>query len=156
MNPDNTDIALLLTRGRSEFAEGCLNEPMRVFSDLGWNEEVVNNLDSVVRIGEEKHDAVSRDIAEWAVQQTIQRASQCVIGILERPEDTLRLLRYYLPWLAEHVTFEERINGGRVSKGSLPNATVDAIRRVSHYERHVYDVANQLMDAQLANIPSEA
>mmetsp|Transcript_18900 Transcript_18900/g.34101 ORF Transcript_18900/g.34101 Transcript_18900/m.34101 type:complete len:96 (-) Transcript_18900:59-346(-) len=92
----------------------------------------------------------TKELAEFAVQQTIERMSQCVIGILERPDDTRKALERHLPWLAQYINFDKRINTGVVSKGNLSNETVAQIETVSQYERHVYKVANQLLDVQMS------
>ena len=106
IDPQSVNISQLLTTARTNHDEGCLNEPMRIFSDVGWNEDIVNNLDNVLIDTDgngEYYETVSTSTAEHVVEQTIKRMSQCVIGILERPEDTKRVLKAYLPWLGDII-----------------------------------------------------
>ena len=148
LDPEEVDIPGLLTTTRSIQNEGCLNEPMRIFSDVGWNEDVVNQLVGVDSVG----TVVPPHMADFAVKQTVERMSQCVVGILERPEDTLKALQHYLPWLAEYVHLDQKHNGGMVHKGNLTQATIQSIEHVSRYERQVYDAANKLLDEQIRGI----
>jgi hypothetical protein len=124
---------------------------MRIFSDVGWNEDIVNNLDNVLVDTNLECEVVSTSTAEHAVEQTIKRMSQCVVGILERPEDTQTVLQAYLPWLGDIIQFQRHMNRGKVAKKNLTQTHEDDIKRVSQYESQVYNVANQLLDAQLAS-----
>jgi hypothetical protein len=148
-NPNTTDIALLLTKSRSAYGEGCLNEPMRIFSDIAWNEDIINNLVGI-DIDTTTTNVIHKSISEYAVQQTLERMSNCVIGILERPNETIQNLNRYLPWLGEHIYFGVHNNTGGIKKGDLSREILNAIDKVSTYERFVYDIANQLLDKQLA------
>ena len=154
-SPNTTDISKLLTTSRSAYSEGCLNEPMRIFSDISWDEDTINNLDGIdidTTTTATTTTTIHKSISEYAVQQTIERMSNCVIGVLERPNDTIQNLNNYLPWLGEHTHLEVYNNTGGVKKGQLSKETLNAIHRVSRYERFVYDIANQLLDKQLASL----
>eukprot|EP00593_Proboscia_inermis_P013327 CAMPEP_0171316226 /NCGR_PEP_ID=MMETSP0816-20121228/71306_1 /TAXON_ID=420281 /ORGANISM="Proboscia inermis, Strain CCAP1064/1" /LENGTH=137 /DNA_ID=CAMNT_0011807951 /DNA_START=138 /DNA_END=548 /DNA_ORIENTATION=- len=131
-------MARNLVTARSSEGEGCLNEPMRIFSDFGPNEDIVNDL---VGAGE--------DIANIALNQTIERAGKCVVGILERCDDTKEVIASYLPFLAPYFKCSNHHQKGKVPKGDLDDDQVDAVLKLAKYEQRVYKQANIMLDTQL-------
>ena len=135
------DMAAKLTQARSQYGEGCLNEPMRIFSDFGDDEELVNNLtDADNDFG----------VAELALEQTIERAGRCVVGVLERCADTKATVAKHLPFLAPFFSCENHHNAGEVEKGDLSDDQMKVLLDLSLYEQRAYEKANLMLDAQMA------
>ncbi|KAL3910198.1 MAG: hypothetical protein SGARI_002241 [Bacillariaceae sp.] len=163
----HVSIPSLLIHARDTYEMGCLNEPMRIFTSVGGDERIINHLWSNGNDEDADDDLRLLYDPSRLVQETIQRSSQCIIGILERPNETNQLLQYYLPWLADFIEFTSPsklvqgnntqnendknvvLNRGEIAKGVLPNATVAALRDVGRYEIDVYQAANRLLEQQL-------
>jgi hypothetical protein len=133
-----TVLSSALTDGMSNYGEGCLHEPMRIFSDYGTNEYTINYLH------QQPHEVI-----ENAMIQTVQRASKCIVGIMERCNDTQKAIQKYLPFIAPFFKCEEHKNVGKVKKGNLTGEQIHAIEQVAVYEAQVYQLANQMLDAQI-------
>ena len=129
-----------LPTAMSNYGEGCLNEPMRIFSDYGNDESIVNHL----------HEPGFENMAHHAVDETLSRVAQhCVVGILERCSDTKVAISKYLPFLNPYFRCAEKANKGRVVKGQLEVEQEQAIKELAKHEYQVYEEANHLLDAQL-------
>ncbi|CAB9510292.1 expressed unknown protein [Seminavis robusta] len=133
-----------LTTAMSSYGEGCLNEPMRIFSDYGNDEFIVNHL----------HEPNLANVANHATEQTLSRiAEHCVVGIFERCADTRAAIAKYIPFLEPYMNEcsggGEHLNGGNVSKGILDEEQLGVIRKLSWYEDQIYQAANRLLDVQI-------
>eukprot|EP00519_Triparma_laevis_P013223 CAMPEP_0182491614 /NCGR_PEP_ID=MMETSP1321-20130603/974_1 /TAXON_ID=91990 /ORGANISM="Bolidomonas sp., Strain RCC1657" /LENGTH=139 /DNA_ID=CAMNT_0024693901 /DNA_START=609 /DNA_END=1028 /DNA_ORIENTATION=+ len=130
-----------LLHGRYQYGEGCLNEPMRIFSDIGINEDLVNELATI-----------DPAIAELAMSQTIERSGTCVVAILERCEDSKIAIAKYLPFLAEFYACDSQyVNEGKVGKGELSEEQIGVIKDVGKFEFLAYEQANLMLDEQMSN-----
>ena len=78
----------LLPVMRSHYGEGCNNEAMRVLSDVGQSEDLVNGLKA------------SSPMAPPLLDTTLSRLSRCVIFPVDRCAEARDVLRHYFPWVA--------------------------------------------------------
>ncbi|CAB9510293.1 expressed unknown protein [Seminavis robusta] len=136
-----------LTTAMNKYGEGCLNEPMRIFSDYGDDEFIVNRL----------HEPHLADMANHATKQTLSRiADHCVVGVVERCNDTRAAIVKYIPFLEPYINEcsggGERLNSGVVSKGELDEEQLEVLRELSWYEDEVYQEANRILDAQVESL----
>jgi len=133
-----TNLTSQLTSARSKYGKGCLNEPMRIFSDFGQDEPIVNNL-----------AGADLGIAELALNQTVERAGQCVVGILERCADTKLVIEKHLPFFAPYFSCDHQENTGKVEKGALSDDHLAILQELGRFEIRAYEQANLLLDAQI-------
>ena len=79
----------------------------------------------------------------------------CVVGVMERCEDTKASVEFFFPWLAESFDCGMHYRPGGLWKGGgsahsdLTRAQEAEIKRQNQLEYMAYDVANRLLDAQL-------
>jgi len=132
------EVSTYLVTGRSRYGEGCLNEPMRMFSDYGMNEDTVNNLHA-------QPDAV----INHALRQTITRAGTCIVGIMERCDDTQKALMKHMPSVAPFFRCSLHRKRGRVKKGTLDGKQSEAVAEAAKYEAEIYKLANKILDLQM-------
>lgn len=142
-----------LKEGMSQYGFGCNNEPLRDLSNKGIYEEDINELTSGTPADP------WRDAEGWALdaantlEQTLEHlAEHCVVGVLERCEDTKTSLDFFFPWLASDFrcgSGEVHKNGFRGKKEVPTPAELAEIKRQNQLEIMAYDVANRLLDAQL-------
>lgn len=78
---------------RSAFSEGCNNEPLRVLSAVGVDEDVLSQLTTGERWS---------PYALPALHDALAQLSQCVVLVLERCEQTMAVLRHFIPWIIPH------------------------------------------------------
>ena len=140
-----------LADGRSDFDEGCNNEPLRVLSDSGRAEEMINTLTSGTG-GEPWRDADGWALdAAATLERTLAHLTEhCVVGVLERCEDTKASVEFFFPWLA--ASFDCGVHlwkRGGSAHSDLTRAEEAEIKRQNQLEYMAYDVANRLLDAQL-------
>lgn len=98
-----------------------------------------------------------RDADGWALDAvaTLERTlahltEHCVVGVLERCEDTKASVEFFFPWLAASFDCGVHLNGHSGSAHSeLTRAEEAEIKRQNQLEYMAYDVANRLLDAQL-------
>lgn len=140
-----------LAEGMSPYDEGCNNEPLRLLSDSGRAEEKVNKLTSGTG-GEPWRDADGWALdAVATLERTLAHLTEhCVVGVLERCEDTKASVEFFFPWLAASFDCGVHLNGHSGSAHSdLTRAEEAEIKRQNQLEYMAYDVANRLLDAQL-------
>lgn len=132
--------------GESIYGEGCNNEGLRVLSDAGGG-EAVNGLTA--------GDDLDADGDGWApgaaaaFRQALARASSCVVGVLERCEETVEVLVAHFPWLAG-LSCDLHANNASLHGPPPPPAHAAEIMRLNALDGLLYDVANRQLDAQLA------
>jgi hypothetical protein len=134
-----------LPGARSRQREGCNNEPFRVLGDFGRrDEDAVSFL--TARAG-------GGDGAPKALDAALAHMQRCVVGVLERCNDTAEALSYFQPWLRglRHGCEKGR---GRVQIGSTPRGTLDdaqraEVARQNALELRLYRAAGAMLDAQL-------
>jgi hypothetical protein len=143
VNTTASQMKTYLPTAMSHYGEGCLNEPMRIFSDYGDDEMIVNKLHLQDKV-----------IAKHATRQTILRSSHCVVGVLERCNDTKAAIEHYLPFLAGSFHCGGGANQGSVSKGDLNEEQLEVLRELTKYEQLAYKAANLRLDELLNRIPA--
>mmetsp|Transcript_20884 Transcript_20884/g.61713 ORF Transcript_20884/g.61713 Transcript_20884/m.61713 type:complete len:192 (-) Transcript_20884:76-651(-) len=133
-----------LATGMSHFGEGCNNEPLRILSDAGTNEERVNRLTA--------ENGASCGAAGWSMDvvgvldRTLHRASRCVVGVLERCEETAEVLSHFAPWF--EMSCGKHLNANPHSSALSEDARREILRQ-NAAEVAAYKAANILLDAQL-------
>ena len=144
-----TALRAALPVARSLQREGCNNEPYRVLGPFSrGDEDAVSSLTSA--------DAASDvDVATDALFKTLEHAGRCVVGVLERCDDTAEVLAHFQPWAAAVAGSEcahdaTMLQRGSTARAGLDAAQVDAVRRENALEVHAYAAANAMLDAQLA------
>ena len=135
---DTAVWAAQLRKGRSKFAEGCNNEPMRVFWSGGGAEDRVNALTS------------ADPDAPMVLRETLSHLSHCVIFSHERCEESLQLLGYFHPWL--HVDCSTRLQQNTQKRGRFTEQQLQVVREQNELEIMVHGYAERLFDAQLEMI----
>lgn len=73
-----------------------------------------------------------------------------VVGVTERFEETLALLRRKLAWSRAVQSFPRNVNDRRPKREAIPRATLDAIRNRNALDLELYAFANHLMDVTTA------
>ncbi|KAG8460033.1 hypothetical protein KFE25_014178 [Diacronema lutheri] len=130
-----------------EYGHGCNNEALRIFADAGQAETTVNNA-----------TAADRRAAPALLDSALRNMQRCVVGVLERCEETVEALSATYPWIPR-LPCARRANsyganvraGGALAAGLsyAPDALAEVARQ-NALEEHVYAVANAMLDAQLA------
>ncbi len=85
--------------------------------------------------------------AKWNLANAVE-----VVGLMERFDDSLRCLAAAFGW--RDVTPPERRNANRHRPPlqSVPQATLDAIRRINRFDIELYEFAQGLFEEQLARL----
>lgn len=141
---DAGKLAQALPQAMSMYGEGCNNEALRVLSNSGSSEEVVNAATS----GPDS----SSSMAPVLLEETLGHMQQCVVGVLERCEDTMRAVRGYFPWFSNFDCKNFRERQGKIKKSTLSPAIEAEVARQNMLEESVYEVGNALLDAQLLRL----
>jgi hypothetical protein len=85
------------------------------------------------------------------LNRTLARAGRCVAGVLERCADTREVLSHFVPWLNFSCNVSaNRSPAAHTSRRPLSPEALLEIRRQNAAELAAYEVANLLLDAQLA------
>ena len=140
-----------LAEGMNSYDEGCNNEPLRLMSDSGRAEEKVNKLTSGT--GREPWcdaDGWALDAAATLERTLAHLTEHCVVGVLERCEDTKASVEFFFPWLA--ASFDCGVHLNKYSGSAHSDLTRSEEAEIKHQNRleyMAYDVANRLLDAQL-------
>lgn len=99
--------------------------------------------------------------APFMLQSALRNMGQCVVGVLERCEDTADVMRATFPWLPR-LPCDTRANvyGAKMER-SGSNRTLDAgvereVRRQNGLEESAYHFANAMLDAHLTLVRSTA
>ena len=75
---------------------------------------------------------------------------RCVVGILERCQDTKDSLEFYFPWLKGTFNCGVHLNQqGKIGRLNATSEQICEIKRQNQLEYMIYDVAHWLLDAQL-------
>eukprot|EP00977_Amphora_coffeiformis_P021647 scaffold9676_cov200-Amphora_coffeaeformis.AAC.4 len=120
-------------------------------SDLTPEQTVTSLSSGMSRFGEGFNFLHEQPLAvvDNAMNQTIKRVSQCIVGVLERCEDTKKALEKHLPWFAPYFICEERLNTGKVKKEGLNSNQTKVIEELAVSEIEMYKIANKLLDIQM-------
>ena len=146
---DAESLQRILPSVRSKYTCGCNNEAARVLSSFGMDELMLGSLTLDGRF--------SRTAAN-VVSEVLGRLSTCVIGILERCNDTMANVHKHLPWLAPHYHCSKRIaNKGTTelgacqptTNGESTRAREQIVLRQNAVDETAYAFANELLDLQL-------
>ncbi|KAL1504460.1 hypothetical protein AB1Y20_010865 [Prymnesium parvum] len=137
---------------RSVHGEGCNNEALRVLSSVGADEEAVGRLTA----GEEWSP-----LAVGALDEALGQLSQCAVVLLDRCDETMRVIRHWMPWLAAYYDCStQRVQVGTTAQAALSADAERIIRTHNALDERVYAFAVQQLDAQLrlinATLPSPA
>jgi hypothetical protein len=132
------------------FGHGCNNEGLRIFADEGASEGMINTLTST----EPWHPA-----ATFALGSALENMERCVIGTLERCEESARVLGFYFPFLRGHIGCRK----GHELKGpprrpfpAAEQAERDAlILEQNVLDQALYTYADAALDAQLAYVEAQ-
>lgn len=73
-----------------------------------------------------------------------------VVGVTERFDETLVLLKRKLGWTKEIISFPRNVNSQKPANQSLSPQTVEAIRVRNKFDFELYEFANKLMDEAIA------
>lgn len=73
-----------------------------------------------------------------------------VVGVTERFNETLILLKRTFGWHKEILYYPKLVNQNRPSTSSLPKQTIDAIRERNELDMELYEFANSLLDEAIA------
>lgn len=73
-----------------------------------------------------------------------------LVGVTERFNETLILLKRNLGWEQEILYYPKLVNKNRPSASSLPKQTLDAIRERNELDIELYEFANSLLDEAIA------
>lgn len=73
-----------------------------------------------------------------------------VVGVTERFDETLMLMRRRLGWTKDVLSYPRNVNAGRPATASVPPAAVDAIRERNRLDFELYDYVTRLMDDAIA------
>jgi len=133
------EVGSQLSNAMSRYGEGCNNEALRVFSSSGRSEEVINAL------------TPESLVAPALLTETLEHMQQCVVGVLERCDDTMEAVRGLLPWFSSYNCSElSRVGKIRPAKEHVKDDVGKEIARQNALDESVYKVANALLDAQLS------
>ena len=97
---------------------------------------------------------MSIDAAATLERTLAHLTEHCVVGVMERCEDTKASVEFFFPWLAASFDcgvhlWEGLWKGGGSAHSDLTRAQEAEIKRQNQLEYMAYDVANRLLDAQL-------
>jgi hypothetical protein len=132
------------------FGFGCNNEALRVFADAGGAEETINQLTST---------SPWHAYAEAALGSALRNMGRCVVGTLERCQETSHVLGAYFPFLAGFVNCSEKARargsfGYKVAVRAPSRAEADArdaaVLAENALDVAMYAYANAALDAELA------
>lgn len=151
------DLRSLLPHAMSEFAEGCNNEALRILSDLGPAEHAVNALTSVTDdddgawIQDHNNDWASDAVGTLA--RTLDHQQSCVVGILDRCEDTELAVRFFFPWFdtfscALHENVNLRNKKHQTDYNLHPDVLIE-LKRQNALDFLAFKAASAMLDAQL-------
>ena len=73
-----------------------------------------------------------------------------VVGVTERFEETLALLRSRLGWCREVVSVPRNVNAARPASATLPRETIEAVRGRNEFDFELWRFASELMDEAIA------
>ncbi|HEY0080868.1 MAG TPA: polyhydroxyalkanoic acid system family protein [Pyrinomonadaceae bacterium] len=88
--------------------------------------------------------------------ETLRKAKEnlrkhfAVVGLTERFDETLVLLKRRLGWTREVLSYPRNVNPHRMPTASLPQAVVDAARRRNELDFELWQYASALMDEAIA------
>ena len=152
----------LLPHAYSIYNEGCNHETARLIAAVGIDEARVNTLTSGI-------DHLPEALG--ALGDVLEQLPKCVIGVIERCDETMRNLHLHLPWLAPYYNCSRPpkppcnasglslLYRGEMNMMCAPTSPVDAAedarrRRVVYRHNAVdelaYAFANRLLDSQLS------
>ena len=114
-----------------------MNAAFRIFWGQGIDENAVNTLNSTT------------PTAPYALEETLQHISQCVMFSYDDCEDSLVLLGHYFPWLTVNCTLNENLGA---EKKTLSPAHMGVIREQNALDILAYDYSRALFQAQLAAV----
>mmetsp|Transcript_5031 Transcript_5031/g.14517 ORF Transcript_5031/g.14517 Transcript_5031/m.14517 type:complete len:100 (+) Transcript_5031:121-420(+) len=80
------------------------------------------------------------------LDRTLHRASRCVVGVLERCEETAEVLSHFAPWF--EMSCGKHLNANPHSSALSEDARREILRQ-NAAEVAAYKAANILLDAQL-------
>lgn len=161
-----------------EYGHGCNNEALRIFADAGHAEVSVNWATAEGTASEEEAAGAAiggeaggraaalgteygrRAEAAAMLSSALRNMGRCVVGVLERCEETAQALSATYPWIPP-LPCKDRSNsygakmrpGGELAKGlSYDPRALAEVRRQNVLEEHAYAFANAMLDAQLAEL----
>jgi hypothetical protein len=131
-----------------KFGHGCNNEALRIFADVGASEGVINTL------------SASTPAALPALSSALKNMQQCVVGTLERCEDTERVLSFYFPFLRGYIGCSKGHELRGQARRAIPaaeQAERDALVLEENFlEQAIYEYADAALDAELAIVKGHA
>ena len=146
------ELNATLASRRSSYGEGCNNENLRVLSAIGRDESIVSELTSST-------SGWSR-FAIPALDDALGQLSQCVVVALERCEETMLVLRHFLPWLVSSYDCKsasvEGRNAGRVPRGRLSDGAKQIIEDQNALDTRVYAFGLKQLEMQLRLINGQS
>jgi len=153
------ELKNILPRAESIQAEGCNNEPMRLFSDLSSADTKINTLTTGPISGDvgttdHAYDEEGWDLdTNFILNNTVRHMQHCVIGISERCEDTRRVIQFFFPWFTS-FSCEVYSNRGKFSADDnlLTPGVISEVKRQNALEIILYNIANLTLDVQLQAI----
>ena len=81
----------------------------------------------------------------------MERAGKCVVGVLERCEDTKLAISRHIPFFAPFFNCAaNKLNSGEIERGKLTDDHVHVLRNLGRYEITAYEVANLMLDEQIS------
>lgn len=140
---DAVQLASKLPTAMSSYGEGCNNEALRVLSSTS-SEEVVNTLTS-----DPEHWSPAAPVL---LEETLHHMQKCVVGVVERCDDTMRAVHAYFPWFKDFDCKRTQERKGQVKPHKMSSDVEAEIGRQNMLEQSVYEVANALLDAQLQRL----
>mmetsp|Transcript_85668 Transcript_85668/g.156038 ORF Transcript_85668/g.156038 Transcript_85668/m.156038 type:complete len:420 (+) Transcript_85668:53-1312(+) len=138
-----SDLAAELPGAMSSYGEGCNNEAIRVLSNSGRAEESVNGLTS---------DQQWSSMAPMLLEETLDHMQRCVVGVLERCEDTEKAVHGFFPWFSSFDCKNSKLRQGAIPHAQVKPEVQKEIERQNALDLSVYEVANAMLDAQLAEL----
>jgi hypothetical protein len=83
------------------------------------------------------------------------RRDFAVVGVVERLDETLSLLREAFGWTDEIPCVARNVNSDRPSRASLPSSALDAIRARNELDLELYEHVHRLMDQALVGLSAK-
>ena len=129
----------LLPVALDTYGNGCSNEVARIFGSSGYEPDI-NSLN------------IDNERFRDELERAISRISGCVIIRVDRCEDTITVLRHYLPWLekVDGLCSSHQKQSKRQGASSLGEDAKRAILYHNRFDDMVFSFAERLFEEQLA------
>ncbi len=132
----------ILTNWHSMHMEGCNNEVLRIFGGL-QEESIVNSLSNSDALG------------PFLYYNSLRHMSKCVVGLLHRWGDTIRVINHWYPWFqARHLVTNQNAYQKQDVLDDRPDL-VAVIEELNYWDLKLYNHAVNMFEKQLRKLRSE-